>query len=156
MVPLSRFSIYIAYSTQIQSGVGRDYESLLGGLSWELRGKIIGNRTESLSEDHTVVREHVRPKWEQFLTTLGMEMSQQPRPSSSESVGQRLLNSSASKISAITKAELIIFLPVSGRSVDVWVNKPEVVAAVMQLKADIQKWHNVYGRWHRARYHIWR
>ena len=121
-----------------KAALARDYECLLGGLSWELRGKVIGNRTEPLSEDHTVVREHVRPKWEQVLTTLGMEMSRQPRPSSSESVGQRLLNSSASRISAITKAELILFLSVFGRSVDVRVNKPVVVAAVMQLKADIQ------------------
>ena len=67
-----------------------------------------------------------------------MDISRYLRSSSLGSVRQRLFNSSASRISANTKAKLLNFLSVLGPSVVVWADNAEVVAAVMQLKADMQ------------------
>ena len=58
------------------------------------------------------------------------------RPSSRTTVAERLVNSSASRISGTTKAELLNCLSVFGPTIDTRVNKPEVVAAVMQRMAD--------------------
>ena len=121
----------------LQAALASDYEALLGGLAWLLREKVLSVGAQSLSEDHVIVREYVRPKWEQVLRTLGMALGCMPRQSSRASLAECISSSSASRISATTKPDLLNFLTVFGRVVDSRANKPEVLAAVMQLKADI-------------------
>ena len=120
-----------------KAAVARDYEALLGGLAWKLRGRVLSHGAQPLFQDHILVREHLRSKWDQVIMTLGMTLARQARPSSRTAVAERLVKSSASRISATTKAELLNCLSVFGRAIDTRVNKPEVVAAVMQLRADI-------------------
>ena len=64
------------------AAVARDYDERQKGLSWLLRGKCLGQGIESFSDDHILVRERIRHKWEQVISTLRITKGTIPRPSS--------------------------------------------------------------------------